>query len=95
MKPIFDNLPDLDEAFEAVKGQLFGPLDPALVRLKHKEIVHEAKEKREQASIRADGLALRATISRSGIVKIAKRTPERSPGCWRMTARTGNPMGGH
>jgi hypothetical protein len=48
VRPIFDNLPDLDEAFEAVKGQLFGPLDPALVKLKHKEIVQEAKEKREQ-----------------------------------------------
>ncbi len=48
MRPIFDNLPDLDEAFEAVKGQLFGPLDPALVKLKHKEIVQEAKERREQ-----------------------------------------------
>jgi hypothetical protein len=48
VKLIFDNLPDLDEAFEAVKGQLFGPLDATVVRLKHKEIVHEAKEKREQ-----------------------------------------------
>lgn len=48
MRNIFGNLPDLDEAFEAVKGQLFGPLDPALVKLKHKEIVQEAKEKREQ-----------------------------------------------
>ncbi|MBY0226132.1 MAG: hypothetical protein K2Q28_10040 [Hyphomicrobium sp.] len=48
MKPIINNLLDLNEAFEAVKGQLFGPLDPALVRLKHKEIVQEAKEKREQ-----------------------------------------------
>lgn len=47
MKSIFDNPPDLDEAFEAVKGQMFGPLDPALVKLKHKEIVQEAKEKRE------------------------------------------------
>lgn len=48
MKSSFENLPDLDEAFEAVKGQLFGPLDPALVKLKHKEIITEAKEKREQ-----------------------------------------------
>lgn len=48
MKPGFENLPDLAEAFEAVKGQLFGPLDPALVKLKHKEIVQDAKEKREQ-----------------------------------------------
>lgn len=48
MKTGFENLPDLDEAFEAVKGQLFGPLDPALVKLKHKEIIIEAKEKREQ-----------------------------------------------
>lgn len=48
LKTGFENLPDLDEAFEAVKGQLFGPLDPALVKLKHKEIIIEAKEKREQ-----------------------------------------------
>lgn len=48
MKPEFENLPDLAEAFEAVKGQLFGPLDPALVKLKHKEIVQDAREKREQ-----------------------------------------------
>lgn len=49
MKPQFENLPDLEAAFEAVKGQLFGPLDPALVKLKHKEIIQEAKEKRDQA----------------------------------------------
>jgi len=48
LKTDFKNLPNLDEAFEAVKGQLFGPLDPALVKLKHKEIIIEAKEKREQ-----------------------------------------------
>lgn len=48
MKSEFENLPDLEAAFEAVKGQLFGPLDPALVKLKHKEIIIEAKEKREQ-----------------------------------------------
>lgn len=48
VKTEFENLPDLQEAYEAVKGQLFGPLDPALVKLKHKEIVQEAKEKREQ-----------------------------------------------
>lgn len=48
MKTDFENLPDLQEAYDAVKGQLFGPLDPALVKLKHKEIIIEAKEKREQ-----------------------------------------------
>lgn len=48
MKTDFENLPDLQEAYEAVKGQLFGPLDPALVKLKHKDILQEAKEKREQ-----------------------------------------------
>ena len=48
MKPEFENLPDLAEAFEAVKGQLFGPLDPALVKLKHKEIIQDARERREQ-----------------------------------------------
>lgn len=48
MKTEFENLPDLQEAYEAVKGQLFGPLDPALVKLKHHEIIIEAKEKREQ-----------------------------------------------
>lgn len=50
MKTNFENLLDLQEAFEAVKGQLFGPLDPALVKLKHKEIVQDAKERREQES---------------------------------------------
>ncbi|MTD94354.1 hypothetical protein GIW81_08405 [Hyphomicrobium sp. xq] len=48
MKPEFENLPDLEAAFEAVKGLLFGPVDPALVKLKHKEITQDAKEKREQ-----------------------------------------------
>lgn len=48
MKTEFENLPDLQEAYEAVKGQLFGPLDPALVKLKHREIIQDAKEKREQ-----------------------------------------------
>lgn len=48
MKQNIVNIPDLDAAFEAVKGVLFGPLDPALVKLKHKEIVQEVKEKREQ-----------------------------------------------
>lgn len=48
MKTEFEDLPDLQEAYEAVKGQMFGPLDPALVKLKHSEIIQEAKEKREQ-----------------------------------------------
>lgn len=48
MKTDVENLLDLQEAYEAVKGLLFGPLDPALVKLKHKEIVQDAKEKREQ-----------------------------------------------
>lgn len=43
-----DNAPDLEAAFEAVKGQLFGPLDPALIKLKHKEIIADAKERRDQ-----------------------------------------------
>ncbi len=48
MKQNIENIIDLEAAFEAVKGVLFGPLDPALVKLKHKEIIIEAKEKREQ-----------------------------------------------
>ena len=48
MRKTFENFPDLDAAFEAVKGQLFGPLDPALVARKHKEILEDHKEKREQ-----------------------------------------------
>lgn len=48
MKAESDNFPNLEEAFEAVKGQLFGPLDPALIKLKHKEIIQDAKEKRDQ-----------------------------------------------
>lgn len=48
MKTDVENLPGLQEAYEAVKGKIFGPLDPALVKLKHKEIIQEAKEKREQ-----------------------------------------------
>lgn len=48
MKTDFENVPDLGEAYEAVKGKIFGPLDPALVKLKHTEIIQEAKEKREQ-----------------------------------------------
>lgn len=39
---------DLEAAFEAVKGQLFGPLDPALVKLKFREAAEIAKEKRDQ-----------------------------------------------
>lgn len=49
MKTESENLPELQEAFEAVKGQLFGPLNAALVRHKHQEILQEAKEKRVQA----------------------------------------------
>lgn len=49
MKTEFENLPELQEAFEAVKGQLFGPLNAALVRHKHQEILQDAKEKRVQA----------------------------------------------
>jgi hypothetical protein len=48
VKTQFENLPDLEAAFEAVRGQLFGPLDPARVKLKHKEIIETAKEKRER-----------------------------------------------
>lgn len=49
MKTESENLPELQEAFEAVKGQLFGPLNAALVRHKHQEILQDAKEKRVQA----------------------------------------------
>jgi len=48
VKTEFENLPELQEAFEAVKGQIFGPLNAALVRHKHQEILQEAKKKREQ-----------------------------------------------
>lgn len=48
LKQDVENFPDLEAAFEAVKGQLFGPLDPALVKIKHKEIIQDAKEKRDQ-----------------------------------------------
>lgn len=48
LKQNIENIIDLEAAFEAVKGVLFGPLDPALAKLKHKEIIIEAKEKREQ-----------------------------------------------
>lgn len=47
-KTIFYDALDLDAAFEAVKGQLFGPLDPVQVKLKFKEVVEIAREKREQ-----------------------------------------------
>ncbi|MDI4665377.1 hypothetical protein K9U40_13715 [Xanthobacter autotrophicus] len=47
-KTTFYDALDLDAAFEAVKGQLFGPLDPVQVRLKFKEVVEIAREKREQ-----------------------------------------------
>lgn len=43
-----ENAPDLEAAFEAVKGQLFGPLDPGAVKLKHEEILLSAREKRDQ-----------------------------------------------
>jgi hypothetical protein len=48
LKQDVENFPDLEAAFEAVKGVLFGPLDVAMVKLKFKEIVQDAKEKREQ-----------------------------------------------
>ena len=48
VRKTFENLPDIDAAFEAVRGQLFGPLDPALVTRRHKEILQDHKEKREQ-----------------------------------------------
>lgn len=39
--------PELSEAFEAVRGQIFGPVDAATVKLKHGEMIQTAKEKRE------------------------------------------------
>lgn len=48
MKQDVDNFPDLEAAFEAVKGVLFGPLDAARVKLKFNEIVKDTKDKREQ-----------------------------------------------
>lgn len=47
MKQDVENFPDLEAAFEAVKGVLFGPLDAAMVKLRFNEIVKDAKDKRE------------------------------------------------
>lgn len=47
MKNDFEGFPDLEAAYEAVKGLLFGPPDPATVKLKFNEIVKDAKDKRE------------------------------------------------
>lgn len=47
MKHEFDGFPDLEAAFEAVKGMLFGPLEPHVVKNKFNEIVKDAKDKRE------------------------------------------------
>lgn len=58
MKADPQTAPDLDEAFNAVRGLLFGPIDPAQVKLKHKEIVQDAKEKREQEINPRGGLSL-------------------------------------
>lgn len=47
LKDEIEGFPDLEAAFEAVKGMLFGPLDPHAVKLKFNEIVKDAKDKRE------------------------------------------------
>lgn len=47
MKTEPEDLPDIGEAWIAAV-EFNGPVDPALIKLKHKEIVLEAKEKREQ-----------------------------------------------
>lgn len=47
MESKWDNFPDLGEAFEAVKGVLFGPLDAGFLRHKFGEIVRERVEKRD------------------------------------------------
>jgi hypothetical protein len=47
LKQDTDNFPDLEAAFEAVKGLLFGPVDAATVKLKFNEVVKDAKDKRE------------------------------------------------
>jgi hypothetical protein len=50
MKNKFLDLGDLEAAFEAVKGVLFGPLDAASVKHKFNEIVREKKQERELES---------------------------------------------
>lgn len=47
LKQEFVGFPDLEAAFEAVKGALFGPLDAGYVKHKFNEMVRDAKEKRE------------------------------------------------
>lgn len=47
LKQETEGFPDLEAAYEAVKGVLFGPLDAATVKLKFNEIVKDAKDKRE------------------------------------------------
>ncbi len=47
MKTEFENTPDIGEAWVAAV-EFSGPVDPALIKLKHREIVQDAKEKREQ-----------------------------------------------
>lgn len=47
VKTEFENTPDIGEAWVAAV-ELNGPVDPALIKLKHREIVQDAKEKREQ-----------------------------------------------
>jgi hypothetical protein len=47
VKAEFENTPDIGEAWVAAV-EFNGPVDPALIKLKHREIVQDAKEKREQ-----------------------------------------------
>lgn len=51
MKPEFENLPDIGEAWIAAV-EFNGPVDPLLIKLKHESNVKEAKEKREEVDPR-------------------------------------------
>lgn len=50
MKQDFVGFPDLEAAFEAVKGMIFGPADPGYIKHKFNEIVREKKLERELES---------------------------------------------
>lgn len=50
LKNDFVGFSDLEAAFEAVKGLIFGPADPGYIKHKFNEIVKDAKDKRELES---------------------------------------------
>lgn len=50
LKQDFVGFPDLEAAFEAVKGMIFGPADPGYIKHKFNEIVREKKLERERES---------------------------------------------